>query len=30
VVPAGKRSQSGWDFANGLRLQPGECLTLPT
>ncbi|TAD80195.1 MAG: methionyl-tRNA formyltransferase [Oscillatoriales cyanobacterium] len=30
VIPAGKRSQSGWDFANGLRLQPGECLALPT
>lgn len=24
--PAGKRSQSGWDLVNGLRLQVGECL----
>lgn len=26
LVPAGKRPQAGWDFANGLHLQPGECL----
>ncbi|HEY9823926.1 MAG TPA: methionyl-tRNA formyltransferase [Stenomitos sp.] len=24
VQPAGKRPQSGWDFANGVRLQPGD------
>ncbi|MBD2099845.1 methionyl-tRNA formyltransferase [Leptolyngbya sp. FACHB-261] len=24
VQPAGKRAQSGWDYANGCRLQPGE------
>lgn len=24
VVPAGKRTQSGWDFANGAHLKPGE------
>ena len=26
VQLAGKREQSGWDFANGLRLEPGEKL----
>jgi methionyl-tRNA formyltransferase len=26
VQPSGKKSQSGWDFANGLRLEPGELL----
>jgi methionyl-tRNA formyltransferase len=26
VQPAGKRSQSGWDFANGNRLEVGERL----
>jgi methionyl-tRNA formyltransferase len=26
VIPAGKRLQSGWDFANGLHLEPGEML----
>jgi methionyl-tRNA formyltransferase len=26
VQPAGKRSQTGWDFANGSRLQVGEVL----
>ncbi|GAB4384760.1 MAG: methionyl-tRNA formyltransferase [Elainellaceae cyanobacterium] len=26
VQPAGKRSQSGWDFVNGFRLQVGEQL----
>ncbi|NJN02284.1 MAG: methionyl-tRNA formyltransferase [Leptolyngbyaceae cyanobacterium RM1_1_2] len=26
VKPSGKRSQSGWDFANGSRLQIGETL----
>ena len=26
VQPAGKRSQSAWDFANGSRLEAGECL----
>lgn len=26
VQPAGKRSQSGWDFVNGMRLQVGEKL----
>lgn len=26
VQPTGKRQQSGWDFANGMRLQPGERL----
>ncbi|WP_404791012.1 methionyl-tRNA formyltransferase [Altericista sp. CCNU0014] len=26
VQPAGKRQQSGWDFANGLRLQVGDRL----
>lgn len=26
LQPAGKKSQSGWDFANGSRLQGGECL----
>ena len=30
VIPAGKRSQSGWDFANGMRLQPGESMDNPT
>ena len=25
VQPAGKRQQSGWDFANGLRLEIGDC-----
>ncbi len=25
VQPAGKRQQSGWDFANGLRLEQGDC-----
>ncbi len=24
VQPAGKKRQSGWDFANGVRLQPGQ------
>lgn len=24
IKPAGKRAQSGWDFANGLRLEVGE------
>lgn len=27
VQPAGKRLQSGWDFANGVRLEVGEKLT---
>lgn len=27
VQPAGKRSQSGWDFANGTRLAIGDVLT---
>jgi len=27
VQMAGKRSQSGWDFVNGTRLQVGEVLT---
>ncbi|MEM9244931.1 MAG: methionyl-tRNA formyltransferase [Cyanobacteria bacterium P01_F01_bin.153] len=27
VVPAGKRMQSGWDFANGSRLEVGEVLS---
>jgi methionyl-tRNA formyltransferase len=27
VQPAGKRSQSGWDFVNGARLEVGEALT---
>jgi methionyl-tRNA formyltransferase len=27
VQMAGKRSQSGWDFVNGTRLQVGETLT---
>lgn len=26
VQPTGKRSQSAWDFANGSRLEVGECL----
>ena len=26
LQPAGKKSQSGWDFANGSRLEPGEQL----
>ena len=26
VIPAGKRQQSGWDFANGMHLQVGEVL----
>lgn len=26
VIPAGKRPQSGWDFANGSHLKAGECL----
>jgi methionyl-tRNA formyltransferase len=26
VQLAGKRSQSGWDFANGMRLEVGEAL----
>ncbi|WP_088890223.1 methionyl-tRNA formyltransferase [Leptolyngbya ohadii] len=26
VQPAGKRSQSGWDFVNGMRIQVGEKL----
>jgi len=26
VKPSGKKSQSGWDFANGNRLDPGESL----
>ncbi|MEM1425621.1 MAG: methionyl-tRNA formyltransferase, partial [Cyanobacteria bacterium P01_H01_bin.130] len=27
VVPAGKRMQSGWDFANGMRVDVGEVLS---
>ena len=27
VVPAGKRMQSGWDFANGMRVEVGEVLS---
>ncbi|NJM45856.1 MAG: methionyl-tRNA formyltransferase [Alkalinema sp. RU_4_3] len=27
VQPAGKRSQSGWDFVNGVRVQVGDCLS---
>jgi methionyl-tRNA formyltransferase len=27
VQMAGKRSQSGWDFVNGTRLEVGERLT---
>lgn len=27
VVPAGKRMQSGWDFANGMRVGVGEVLS---
>lgn len=30
VQPAGKRSQSGWDFVNGNRIQIGETLHSPT
>jgi methionyl-tRNA formyltransferase len=26
VQPAGKRAQSGWDFANGMRVQAGDRL----
>ncbi|MBE9029207.1 methionyl-tRNA formyltransferase [filamentous cyanobacterium LEGE 11480] len=26
VQPAGKKAQSGWDFANGMRVEPGERL----
>jgi methionyl-tRNA formyltransferase len=26
VKPSGKKAQSGWDFANGNRLDPGEKL----
>ncbi|MEM7795400.1 MAG: methionyl-tRNA formyltransferase [Cyanobacteria bacterium P01_C01_bin.118] len=29
LQPAGKKSQSGWDFANGSRLEVGEALRAP-
>lgn len=30
VQPAGKKSQSGWDFANGARIKLGESFEVPT